>query len=43
MRSIAPSRVVAGGESSAAMASRVDWPTEGSPVVDMIEVKERTR
>ncbi len=41
--SIASSRVVAGGDSSAVSARCVAWPTAGSPVLDMIDVSDRTR
>ena len=43
VRSIASSRVAAGGDSSAANARCVACPTDGSPVLDMIEVSDRTR
>jgi hypothetical protein len=43
VRSIASCLVVAAGESSAAMASSVAWPTVRSPVLDMIYVSDWTR
>ncbi|MNY44990.1 hypothetical protein D3C86_1800620 [compost metagenome] len=43
-RSMASCRVVAGGPpNTAAIVSRWICPTDGSPVVDIIEVNERTR
>src|SRR5918993_215292 len=39
----ASSRSRAGGASSAVIASGVGWPTSGSPVIDMIDTRARTR